>query len=250
MRVALLLLAASGCAYLKPAHAPLTTAHVVSGEGACLVVLLPGVGDSPERFAAHGFLDALSNDAAHCDVLVADSHFGHYRAGAITNRLAALLEPRRAQYRAIWLVGVSLGGYGAMLTAREHPQLIDGVVLISPFLGVPRAVAPVAREIEAAGGLSHYHPRPTTLSRPERHFVEVAPLWAWLAEHARDPAAGPRVVLAYGHDDAFAWKHRLLASSPSVSSISAPGAHDWTTFAALFRQVLVRTPWIEPKRET
>jgi pimeloyl-ACP methyl ester carboxylesterase len=216
---------------------------VVEHGATCVLVLLPGLGDSPRQFEDSGFLSSVRSDPDGCDIQVVDAHFGYYREAVIAERMASVLRGLRQRYASVWLVGVSLGGYGAALTARAHPELVDGLVLISPFLGVPKAVRPVIARIEAAGGIDAFHSHVEALSRPQRHFVEVEPLWAWLARSLRDPSA-PRIHLAWGADDGFAWKHRVLARSQGIgSALEAPGGHDWHTFSFLFRELSRRSPW-------
>jgi len=232
----------TGCTYLRPSAAQLQVPISVSRGGACLVVLMPGMGDDHDDFIRNGFLEALKNDPAQCDVQVLDAHFGYYREANITDRLASLLEPVRARYLRIWLVGVSLGGYGAALTARAHPELVDGVVLISPFLGVPRSVKPVVMRIEGAGGMANFSTARTEFSSPRRHFMEAEPLWGWLADHLRADGQ-PAIHLAWGADDGFARTHRALAGAPGLgSTLTQSGGHDWTTFASLFAEFMRRGP--------
>jgi len=47
-----------------------------------------------------------------------------------------------------------MGGLGALMYLRAHPEDIAGVCLISPFLGYPGIIS----EISAAGGLTAWIP--------------------------------------------------------------------------------------------
>lgn len=234
----------TGCTFLRSSREPLAVSSLVDQKSACVLVLLPGLGDSPELFSKHGFDQAILQSQKPCDVLVVDSHFGYYRDAVLVERLAhEVLTPLRAQYEQTWLVGVSLGGYGAALVAKDRPELVDGVVLISPFLGVPSRVRPVVEALHTAGGLEHYRGAAATSRNPRRHFVEVEPLWNWLAARGRGEE-GPRLVLAWGTADAMAWKHRAVSDGLDADQVvSLDGAHTWETFAALFRRVARSPPW-------
>jgi len=68
-----------------------------------------------------------------------------------------LVDPAKASgYEKIILVGASLGGHGALLYIMQHPEDVDGVVVLAPFLGGGR----VAEAIENAGGLEKWEDCP------------------------------------------------------------------------------------------
>ncbi|MDP2274368.1 MAG: alpha/beta fold hydrolase [Archangium sp.] len=229
---------------MRSSREALSTSMMLEERRACVLVLLPGLGDSPERFTEHGFAEAAGQSSAPCDVLALDSHFGYYRDGVLVERVVEeVLLPLRGRYQRLWLVGVSLGGYGAALIADARPELVDGVVLISPFLGVPREVRPFIERIEAAGGLSKYPGPFASRGHPRRHFMEVEPLWSWLAGRARGEA-GPRLVIAWGAADGFSWKHRVVGAGLDPQDVvQLEGGHTWETFAALWREVAAACPW-------
>ena len=61
-----------------------------------------------------------------------------------------MIDPARREGKDnIWLVGFSMGGLGSLLYLREHPEYIEGVCLIAPFLGDEEII----EEIQAAGGV-------------------------------------------------------------------------------------------------
>lgn len=143
--------------WLLPA-APLVVDIERGGASAsCLAVFLPGIGDPPDEFKQHGFFEALH--AADVDCVGVALHIGYFRAGMAVTRLRTdvILPAREAGYTQILLVGVSLGGLGALLYAREHGVEIAGVALLAPFLGERSLL----REIAQAGG-SRVEPRATT----------------------------------------------------------------------------------------
>ena len=132
-------------------------------------------------------------------------------------------------YTQIWLVGVSMGGLGALLYVRDYPEDITAVVALAPFLGDTDVIT----EIRAAGGVQQWQP------------VNLAPhdyqrrLWQWLKTHLARPEAGARLYLGYGEQDRFAAAHQLLATGlPATQVFTNPGGHDWHTWRPLWQAVL------------
>ena len=67
------------------------------------------------------------------DVIAADAHFGYYRARSVVDRLHEdLIAPVADRYERVWLVGISMGGFGSALYAMEHPDVVDGVIMLAP----------------------------------------------------------------------------------------------------------------------
>ncbi len=239
----------AGCAVIRPMRPTLRTEHLSGEPGAassrCLLVMLPGIGDGARSFERRGFVEDAREAGLACDVTLVDAHFTYYLTQDIAVRVEEdiLRDARRRGYRSIWLVGVSLGGYGAMLTARAHPGMVDGVVLVAPLLGVPPREAAVADEIRAAGGL-HAWTGARDLSPPLHHFREPRVIWDWLRAETLDPARRGRVILAYGADDPRADRYALLARAlPDDAVVRVRGRHDWPTWRSLWRRVLATPPW-------
>lgn len=234
-------LCGSGCAFLHSSKAPLQGKVLAEDRQAqCVLVFLPGIGDSPELFKQHGFDEAVHD----CELLTVNGDFAYYRDAVFPERLAQeWLTPLRTKYRRVWLVGVSLGGYGAVQTARAHPELVDGVVLISPFLGVPKGTQELVARIDAEGGLENFHSTAAAPKNPRRHFMEVEPVWDWLADRARREP-GPALVMAWGDTDQFVAAQRTVGNAlPGDTTFTTAGGHTWETFASLWRKVAATTPW-------
>lgn len=261
-RFVLMALLSSGCAFFRPTQATIDVDfHASSGDSAefisdlssprsreCLLVLLPGIGDRGESFRSNGFVEDARDQG--CDFALVDATFEYYLAQEAVPRVATdvLYEARRYGYQKIWLVGISLGGYGAVLTARAHPELVDGVVLIAPMLGLPPRVDTVVEEVVAAGGLHQWDN--VTLSDYRHDFQEPRLVWTWLREHAVEPRVDRPLVLGFGAADRFAPRHEVLADAlPSTSVFRTEGGHDWDTWRRLWQGIIAERPWERERTE-
>ena len=162
-----------------------TIAHPGAGvAGGDLVVFLPGRGDRAEDFEERGFLAAAREAGLDADVLAVDAHLAYYYKRVIMDRLweDVVLPARARGYRRLFVVGISLGGLGALSLAQEHPDAVAGTFVLAPYLGEPA----LTREIEAAGGLARWGGGPS-----ERDFRGV---WSFL----RGLAAGDILLLHDG----------------------------------------------------
>lgn len=235
---AALTLGLAGCETVRPSVVPLRTLEQPApcGPVDTLVVMLPGSYSLPEEFQREGFVRTLRARQVAADVLLVDAHLGYYRDRTIIERLHAdVVQPARARgVRQIWLVGISLGAVGAMLYADEHPQALDGVVLLAPFLGTRLT----ALEIENAGGLAHWPAPP----RRADEDVDVR-LWRWLKNQTASGATPLRIVQGYGVDDRFAYNNRLFSQSlPPAQVFTAPGGHDWPAWNDLWHRMAQTLP--------
>jgi len=238
--LAALLAALPACAMPRPTAVPLAREDFPARPGeraCCLVVLLPGLGDTPKDFVDHGFVATLQRAAVPLDVVAVAAHTGYYYKGIVADRLHAdVLAPARAAgYRQIWLVGVSMGGAGALLTAQMQPEAVSGLVLLAPFLGRPRIVDPIAEV-----GIRQWEPL------PERGTWDYE-LWRWLHRLGEPsavlPPAMPPIYLAHGHDDVSAGTLMLAELLPPEHVLVIPGDHDWPTWIPLWEQLVARVPW-------
>jgi pimeloyl-ACP methyl ester carboxylesterase len=236
-RIALSRLSLHYPAFLRflPTPRPLSVrAHHYNGPSPSrdLLVCLPGIDDEAKDFADRGFVDLVRAHGWPADVLLVDAHYGYYADRTVLEQLRrdVLLPASASGYRAVWLVGISMGGLGALLYASRHPSDVRGVVAIAPFLGRQTLV----REISGAGGLAQWT---ATVDSTD----EIGALWSWAHDHSRRSPAMPEVFLAYGDTDIFADAHRLLASSlPAANVVTSLGGHRWPVWLDLWRQFLGR----------
>lgn len=226
----LALTALSSCVFLRKPKTPMTQVEFPSsGEARHLLVMLPGLADRPEAFQKGGFIDEAQS-LGQFDVVVADAHFGYYRTFGVRERLMEdVIAPIRGDYEELWLVGVSMGGYGAIAFAEKYPGEVTGIVLLAPYLGQNKVV----RDIEAAGSLSAWDPDAFDDKGSERTAHSVT-IWRWLQAHGQQTEE-PIVLLGSGEDDRHMREMRLLEPVlPSERVRVVPGGHDWGPWRQLF----------------
>lgn len=235
---------ASSCSVLRSPATPmafaLDPAPVAAAGGVrarCLVVLLPGTGDSIADLVDRGMVAMVRERRIAADVLIADAHFGYYRTRTAVQRIwEDVLEPRIADYDEVWLAGVSLGGFGALLCASDievatHAE-ITGMLAVAPYLGGNR----VADDVLAAGGLRSWQASSSDPTVGERVF-------SWLRGYGDPAAKRPPLFLGIGTADSLLRQARAAASIlPPSHVVEVPGEHDWQTFLTIWGQLLDRAP--------
>ena len=224
-------------ARLLPTAIPVNMQRHICPEGVrarSLIVFLPGIGDTAEDYERHGFIDAVKQRGWSADLVVVDAHYGYYANRTILDRIHTdIFEPAKALgYQERWLVGISLGGFGALLYASRHASDMTGVVAMAPYLGS----AAIVHEIVTAGGLRSWSP--TSI---EDHDYERQ-LWTWLKQYQTRDTALPELCLAYGEGDRFVAAQRLLhAILPKEQVFVESGHHDWRTWKKLWNRILAST---------
>jgi len=196
-----------------------------------LIVFLPGRGDSVERFREEGFIAVAKAAGVDADMIGAEAHIGYYLERKFLARLRedVILPAKRRGYREIWLVGISLGGFGSIWYDIEHPDEVTGVVALSPYLGEQDMVD----EVGEAGGLAKWN-----LS-PDENIGEQQKIWVGLKSYLLKKKSTGRLFLAFGQEDGFAKANRMLADIlPSGQSFTADGGHDWPTWKFLWGEIL------------
>lgn len=193
-----------------------------------LVLMFPGVGDEGETYVRHGFVQRLQATRA-VDVVTVDAHRQYFAGRTLLARIEqdVLVPARQRGYAQIWIVGISMGGAGALLTARHFENDIDGLVLLAPYLGHARVIARIVR----AGGIRKWKP-------PASNTGWTVDLWRWIQGYARGERR-PTIYLAAGTEDIWARAHRLLAEVvPPERVFSRPGGHSWEVWSPLWTSLL------------
>ncbi len=229
---------------------PIDTIQYGAGEAKdprLLFVFLHGNGDRNSVFYEAGFVEAVRARGLSIDKISVDAHAGYYVNGTILTRLKEdVIDPARAQgHERIWLIGNSLGGFGALSYARKYPNEITGIVLLGPFLGE----RPIISKIRHAGGLMRWEPGDVFLKTRED---DEKHMWIWLKEHdqqgqlragdkdcPKKQGCVPKIYLGYGTNDRFTYAQDLLASLlPPEQVIAIDGGHDWSTWKKLWDRFL------------
>jgi len=223
-----------GCALFYTTKKPIDTTYYVTGKtpSDSLIVMLAGAGGEPADFVSNGFIKAIQDSRIRADVIVVDAHLGYYFKRNLLPRLHedVIIPARQKGYKKIWLLGISMGGLGAMIYAKHYPDNINGLVVISPFLGYPGVI----HEISRAGGLSRWSPKEPIDKDDYQHD-----LWKWLKGYTRPEENRPRLVIGYGKEDEFAAGSALLAEVlPKDQVYIVQGIHDWETWGRIFDLIL------------
>ena len=191
------------------------------------LLMLPAAYSGPEDFVRAGFVGAVRQRHLEVDLVFARLELQHLSDRTVLTRLRQeLLLPARAQGCSTWLGGISLGGYVALCCAERHPQDIDGLCLIAPYLGSHI----VTDEIARADGVHSWRPGEIAEDDAERR------VWRFIQ------TLGSRALpihLGLGREDRFAARHRLMASALAPGSLDiVPGGHDWPTWYRLWENFL------------
>jgi pimeloyl-ACP methyl ester carboxylesterase len=199
------------------------------------MIFLPGIEDLAEDFEFHGFIDAMRERDEAVDAVALDAHYGYYATRTIHEKLTSevLTPARNLGYERIWLVGISLGGLGALSYAARHPENVSGLVLLAPYLGD----SVVINEIRTAGGVNAWSP--ATIKEADYQRM----LWRWIKQYQAARLSPLPIYLGFGEQDAFVAANQLLAAVlPDDQVVTVRGGHDWTTWKALWQKLLAARP--------
>lgn len=206
-------------------------------DGRSLVIALRGLGGSMHDFEEYGFVEALHKSYPSVDLVCPDAHFGYYRKRTLLPRLQEdFVQPALSRgYAHIYLVGVSLGGLGSLLSLREAPYQYDGAILLAPYSGEEELHAALRQYL--AG--QRQPPWQDTLSDSDQ---SLADLWQWMLNNKPLFSKG-NIWLGYGNSDRLSGHDLLAELLPEDRVITMDGAHRATVFAELWRRILQQKPF-------
>lgn len=193
------------------------------------IALLPGAYQQPEDFLREGFADAIRSRGLAIDLNLVGPEFQHVRDRAILEflREQVIMPARDAGCRAVWLGGISLGGFISLIYAARRPLDLDGLCVFAPYLGSRLITAEVAR----AGGLFGWNPQP--LDGDEERQV-----WNFIR---RPRPQTLRVHLGIARQDRFGHGQQLIADALPADAVDlVEGGHDWTAWRHLWELFLDR----------
>lgn len=215
-----------------------TELHAAPQRSNTLLVLLPPALSSIDAFYEHGFVDSVRQRGVQVDLLLADVNGQQVLDKTAVSALHNLVvQPAQHRgYRSIWLAGVSLGAFSALLYAAEHADAqashLAGLLLLSPYPGTND----VLREIRAAGGAVSWSQRYSS-SADERSW------WHWLARQSARTEWGTPVYFGTGSNDRFLSGQSLISELlPQERICVLPGSHQWSTWKALWEHWLDQGP--------
>ena len=223
------------CAYLpRPAHIPVKTLTAGISPAKELVIFLPGRWSLANEFEKEGLFKIAAEKWPDASLVAPDLHLGYYKNQTASQRLHKdiIIPARQAGVTEIRLVGVSMGGLGALIYDLEHPGVIDEIYLLAPFLGEPETIV----EIETAGSLEKWSPG----SISDKDFSRR--LWAGLKDKWLEKGNRPNVYLGCGTDDRLISSSRLLAREflSEDDTTWIPGGHDWPVWEKLFAEMTAK----------
>ncbi|WP_288253300.1 alpha/beta hydrolase-fold protein [uncultured Hydrogenophaga sp.] len=202
-----------------------------TGDAPWRLVWLPGAAMTAADVAAQGWAAEAAAAGWPVDMVAVDLQAQRYDgADAIDELVIDWLRPAREAGRRVWLGGLSLGGWQAVLCARRHPGLLDGLCLLAPYPGDRLAW----NAIQRAGGLDAW-------GGPEAGESDPAfEVWAWW----RQVPLRPAVWMGHGRQDRFAeGMDRMAARLSPARVLRIDGGHDWACWRPLWSAFLAQRAW-------
>jgi len=191
------------------------------------VVWLPGAYHAARDFLTAGFAEAVRVRRIALDLTFVDMEMAHVGDRSALQRLRSdIVLPARAAGVSIWLGGISLGGLFALDYAASHPDELDGLCLLAPYLGNRMLTA----EIAQAPGVAAWQPGELAETDEERR------IWRHIKSRREDSRP---LYLGFGRGDRFAAAHELLAATLPADSVNVvAGGHEWSTWVRLWENFL------------
>lgn len=191
------------------------------------LIMLPAAYSGPGDFVQAGFVQAARARRLDVDLVFAGFGLEEVTGRSVVGRLhEELILPARALGSAVWLGGISLGGYLALCCAERHAEDLAGLCLFAPYLGSHI----VTGEIERARGVAGWQPAALADDDDERR------IWRFIKtlRGGRLP-----VHLGLGREDRFGARHRLMAAALVAENVdTVAGGHDWPTWLKLWERFL------------
>ena len=224
-----------GCAARGDVTKPIPTQFIAAPQKAQrVVVMLPGRGDDLGGLQKRDTAQIIQQEWPDADVILAGLTMPYYTDGVAAQRLhEEVIAPLKHRgYQQIWLAGISLGGMGALLFDHDYPGEVDGLLLLSPYLGK----ADVQREIREAGGLAKWKPGPEKSVGPKTFTRE---LWRSIKQWSNNPARRQSVWLAYGDNERLRDPIEMMSPQlPANHVIMLPGHHNWKLWTPAMHALL------------
>ncbi len=226
----LLLLLCSACVFQT--KVPLDTLQYSSpaaSKKSQLIILLRGFGNDINYFDSLGWTEKLQQRYPQYDIIIPDLHYGYYSEGSFMQRMTEdiILPAQQQGYQSIWILGISMGGLGAIMSSELNPTIVKRLFLIAPYLGDGTA----QKTIVKAGGLRKWDDEDMDST------VWQFKLWSHLKFLSAQSPAVP-VYLGYGSEDKMPGIPLLQAALPVKNIVTAAGGHKDGVFTDVFEKML------------
>ncbi|MEW8384534.1 MAG: hypothetical protein AB2704_21980 [Candidatus Thiodiazotropha taylori] len=216
----------SGCSVFGPLpdRVERTLVEGTQQNKAFLIILLPGMLSDAQHMQKEGVPDAIHRGWPEADIMMADLTINYYRKGEVVKRLhdEIVLPARQQGYSEIWLAGGSMGGMGTLMYEWNHPGEVDGLVLISPYMGS----GDVTDSIREAGGLASWNSGDSAKVMHKDNYDRL--VWQMAQNWIGDDRKLQRVWLMCGDEDRLFPAVQMLGEIlPDDRYFPAPGNHSW-----------------------
>jgi len=210
------------------------TSAVPGAVASLRIVLIPASNQEPEDLKTAGFLTAVTDRRLNIDIVLVAPQLAHLNDRSALTRLHTdvVLPARSSGCTTIWLAGISMGGFLALLYAADHPAELDGICLLAPYLGNRM----ITTEISRYQSLTSWE---AGAPDAQDELAEERRVWRYIANHPRHPQL--LRYLGFGRQDRFAPALRLLAGQlPPEAVEEIDGAHDLRVCRQLWDRFLDR----------
>jgi pimeloyl-ACP methyl ester carboxylesterase len=183
-----------------------------------LMVLIPGANQPVEELRSGGFIRAVRDRGLDIDVALMSPQPAHLLdRTALSELRREIVLPARGGGVRVSLAGISWGGFLALLYATDNSDELDGVCLLSPYLGNLM----MTTELLGFESLASWSAATVDI---HDELSEERRVWRYIAAH--EPADLIR-YLGFGSDDRFSRSQRLLATRLSPQAVDIiPGGHE------------------------
>lgn len=188
-----------------------------------LIIFLPGLFDNANRFKKEQFFSLAREAGVKADMVAASIHVGHLLQEKMFARIEKdIYQPaKKAGYKNMWLVGMSLGGLNSLLFYQKYTSEICGVVLLAPYI----VTDTLKKEFQKIGELKNWR-----LKSVENESVvnqRVRDLWVWLLAQDEKKYL-QQIYLGFGEQDRYVDDIKLLQRVLDKKNVIAiEGKHDW-----------------------
>ncbi len=205
-----------------------------------LVVLIPGANQPLEELRSGGFLTAVRDRDLDIDIALMAPQPAHLLdRSALAELRSEIVLPARSSGRVrVLLAGISWGGFLALLYAADYPDDLDGICLLSPYLGNRM----MTHELLSFDSLASWS---AATFDTHDELTEERRVWRYVAAHQPN---NPLIrYLGFGSSDRFAQSQRLLASQLSLQAVDiVTGGHDGSVWRRLWHRLADRLAGAEP----